>query len=125
MGIYIFTWKKLRQYLIDDENNPNSSNDFGKDIIPAMLNANEKLVAYRFEGYWKDVGTIESLWEANMDLLSPKSGLNLSDDTWKIYGRNNGAPRTSPASSPRSPTRSCPRAVRSTARCPSPSCSRT
>ena len=92
MGIYIFTWKKLRQYLIDDENNPNSSNDFGKDIIPAMLNANEKLVAYRFEGYWKDVGTIESLWEANMDLLSPKSGLNLSDDTWKIYGRNNGAP---------------------------------
>ncbi|WP_370811986.1 glucose-1-phosphate adenylyltransferase [Butyricicoccus pullicaecorum] len=93
MGIYIFSWKKLRQYLIDDENNTASSNDFGKDIIPAMLNAGEKMVAYRFEeGYWKDVGTIESLWEANMDLLSPKSGLNLSDDTWKIYGRNNGAP---------------------------------
>lgn len=92
MGIYIFSWKKLRQYLINDENNENSSNDFGKDIIPAMLNAGEKLVSYRFEGYWKDVGTIESLWEANMDLLSPKSGLNLTEDSWKIYGRNNGAP---------------------------------
>ncbi len=92
MGIYIFTWKKLRQYLIDDENNSASSNDFGKDIIPAMLGAGEKLVSFRFEGYWKDVGTIESLWEANMDLLSPKSGLNLTDDSWKIYGRNNGAP---------------------------------
>ena len=92
MGIYIFSWKKLRQYLTDDENNPKSSNDFGKDIIPAMLNNGEKLVSYRFEGYWKDVGTIESLWEANMDLLSPKSGLNLSDDTWKIYGRTTGSP---------------------------------
>lgn len=92
MGIYIFTWKKLRQYLIDDEAKEGSSNDFGKDIIPAMLNNGEKLISYRFEGYWKDVGTIESLWEANMDLLSPKSGLNLSDDTWRIYGRNNGAP---------------------------------
>ena len=92
MGIYIFTWKKLRQYLINDENNENSSNDFGKDIIPAMLGAGEKLVSFRFEGYWKDVGTIESLWEANMDLLSPKSGLKLTDDSWKIYGRNNGAP---------------------------------
>ncbi|WP_283674467.1 glucose-1-phosphate adenylyltransferase [Butyricicoccus sp. Marseille-Q5471] len=92
MGIYIFSWKKLRQYLIDDEGNKKSSNDFGKDIIPAMLGAGEKLVSYRFDGYWKDVGTIESLWEANMDLLSPNSGLNLSDDNWKIYGRNNGAP---------------------------------
>lgn len=92
MGIYIFSWKKLRQYLIEDEANEHSSNDFGKDIIPAMLEAGEKLVSYRFDGYWKDVGTIESLWEANMDLLSPKSGLNLTDDTWKIYGRNNGAP---------------------------------
>lgn len=92
MGIYIFDWKKLRQYLIDDENDTSSSNDFGKDIIPAMLAAGEKMVTYRFEGYWKDVGTIESLWEANMDLLSPKSGLNLTDDSWKIYGRNNGAP---------------------------------
>ncbi len=92
MGIYIFTWKKLRQYLIEDEAKEGSSNDFGKDIIPAMLGNGEKLISYRFEGYWKDVGTIESLWEANMDLLSPKSGLNLSDDTWRIYGRNNGAP---------------------------------
>ncbi len=92
MGIYIFTWKKLRQYLIDDEANPDSSNDFGKNIIPAMLGNGEKLVSYRFEGYWKDVGTIESLWEANMDLLSPNSGLNLSDDSWKIYGRTTGSP---------------------------------
>ncbi len=92
MGIYIFTWQKLRQYLIDDENNPESSNDFGKNIIPAMLANDEKLVSYRFEGYWKDVGTIESLWEANMDLLSPNSGLNLSDDSWKIYGRTTGSP---------------------------------
>ena len=71
MGIYIFTWKKLKEYLINDEANEQSSNDFGKDIIPAMLNNGEKLVSYRFKGYWKDVGTIESLWEANMDLLSP------------------------------------------------------
>ena len=92
MGIYIFSWKKLRQYLIDDEAEKSSSNDFGKDIIPAMLANGEKLVSYRFEGYWKDVGTIESLWEANMDLLSPNSGLNLSDDTWKIYGRTTGSP---------------------------------
>ena len=92
MGIYIFTWKKLRQYLIEDEAKEGSSNDFGKDIIPAMLGNGEKLISYRFDGYWKDVGTIDSLWEANMDLLSPKSGLNLSDDTWRIYGRNNGAP---------------------------------
>lgn len=92
MGIYIFTWKKLRQYLMDDEARTGSSNDFGKDIIPAMLAAGEKMQSYRFDGYWKDVGTIESLWEANMDLLSPKSGLNLDDDDWKIYGRNNGAP---------------------------------
>ena len=74
MGIYIFTWKKLKEYLINDEANEQSSNDFGKDIIPAMLNNGEKLVSYRFKGYWKDVGTIESLWEANMDLLSPNSG---------------------------------------------------
>lgn len=92
MGIYIFSWKKLRQYLIEDEENKKSSNDFGKDIIPAMLKNGEKLVSYRFEGYWKDVGTIESLWEANMDLLSPNSGLNLSDDSWKIYGRSTGSP---------------------------------
>jgi glucose-1-phosphate adenylyltransferase len=92
MGIYIFSWKKLRQYLIDDENTEGSDNDFGKNIIPAMLNNGEKLVSYRFDGYWKDVGTIQSLWEANMDLLSPNSGLNLNDDTWRIYGRNTGEP---------------------------------
>ena len=92
MGIYIFSWKKLRKYLEEDETNPQSSNDFGKDIIPAMLANGEKMVSYRFEGYWKDVGTIESLWEANMDLLSPNSGLNLSDDSWKIYGRTTGSP---------------------------------
>ena len=87
MGIYIFTWSKLRKYLIDDENDPNSSNDFGKNIIPAMLANGENLQTYQFDGYWKDVGTIESLWEANMDLLSPNSGLDLEDDDWRIYGR--------------------------------------
>ena len=92
MGIYIFSWKKLRKYLEEDEANSKSSNDFGKDIIPAMLANGEKMVSYRFEGYWKDFGTIESLWEANMDLLSPNSGLNLSDDSWKIYGRTTGSP---------------------------------
>ena len=85
MGIYIFTWKKLKEYLINDEANEQSSNDFGKDIIPAMLNNGEKLVSYRFKGYWKDVGTIESLWEANMDLLSSKNELDLGDPSWKIY----------------------------------------
>lgn len=92
MGIYIFTWSKLRQYLIEDENNPESSNDFGKNIIPAMLARGENMQTYRFDGYWKDVGTIESLWEANMDLLSPNSGLNLEDEDWRIYGRTTGAP---------------------------------
>ena len=92
MGIYIFSWKKLRKYLEEDEANSKSSNDFGKDIIPAMLANGEKMVSYRFEGYWKDVGTIESLWEANMDLLSPNSGLQLSDDNWKIYGRTGSPP---------------------------------
>ncbi len=92
MGIYIFTWSKLRQYLIDDENDPNSSNDFGKNIIPAMLEKGANLQSYQFDGYWKDVGTIESLWEANMDLLSPESGLNLDDPDWKIYGRTSAAP---------------------------------
>lgn len=91
MGIYIFTWSKLRKYLIEDENNPESSNDFGKNIIPAMLARGENLQTYRFDGYWKDVGTIESLWEANMDLLSPTSGLNLDDENWRIYGRNTGS----------------------------------
>ena len=88
MGIYVFTWSKLRKYLIDDEADPNSSNDFGKNIIPNMLNAGEKLMAYRFAGYWKDVGTIDSLWDANMDLLAgSSSGLDMYDDSWPIYAR--------------------------------------
>lgn len=87
MGIYVFTWSKLRQYLIDDEANPNSSNDFGKNIIPNMLSAGETLTAYRFHGYWKDVGTINSLWDANMDMLAPRSSIDLYDPSWPIYAR--------------------------------------
>jgi len=87
MGIYIFTWSKLKQYLIDDENDPNSKNDFGGNILPNMIAAGEKMMAYKFEGYWKDVGTIDSLWEANMDLLNPRIPLNLADPKWKIYSR--------------------------------------
>ncbi len=88
MGIYVFTWSKLRKYLIDDEADPNSSNDFGKNIIPNMLNAGEKLMAYRFAGYWKDVGTIDSLWDANMDMLAGRSsGLDMYDESWPIYAR--------------------------------------
>ena len=85
MGIYIFTWKLLRKMLMADIKNPDSSHDFGKDIIPTMLNDNRTLYAYKFKGYWKDVGTIDSLWEANMDLLSSKSELDLGDPSWKIY----------------------------------------
>lgn len=92
MGVYIFSWKKLRKYLEEDDNDPASSNDFGKNIIPKMLDAGEKLVAYPFSGYWKDVGTIDSLWEANLDLLNPKVDLDLSDPNWKIYSRNPGSP---------------------------------
>ncbi len=92
MGVYIFTWSKLRQYLIDDEQNPNSSNDFGHDVIPAMHSAGERMFAYLFDGYWKDVGTIDSLWEANLDLLNPKVDLDLSDPTWKIYSKTPTAP---------------------------------
>ncbi len=87
MGVYMFTWEKLRKYLIDDEANPDSSNDFGKNVIPAMHEAGERLFAYGFDGYWKDVGTIDSLWEANLDLLNPKANIDLSDNSWKIYGR--------------------------------------
>lgn len=93
MGIYIFTWSKLRDYLIRDEENKDSSNDFGKNIIPMMLKDGQKLFAYEFSGYWKDVGTISSLWEANMDVLYPeKSGLTLNDRKWKIYARNTAEP---------------------------------
>jgi len=87
MGIYIFTWQKLREYLVADEGNPASDNDFGKDIIPAMLAAGEKLSTYRFSGYWKDVGTIDSLWDANMDMLS-QGALNLFDPAWPIRARS-------------------------------------
>lgn len=88
MGIYIFTWSKLKKYLEEDEANPESENDFGKNVIPAMLQNGERMYAYAFQGYWKDVGTIDSLWEANMDLLDPNVPLDLYDDAWKIYARN-------------------------------------
>ena len=88
MGIYVFTWEKLRKYLEEDENDPKSQNDFGKNVLPTMLNAGESMFAYRFEGYWKDVGTIESLWESNMDLLDPNIPLDLNDPEWRIYSRN-------------------------------------
>lgn len=92
MGIYIFTWAKLKKYLIEDEMDKNSHNDFGKNIIPNMLNAGEQMYTYDFKGYWKDVGTISSLWEANMDILDNQSGINLSDSDWKIYARNTAEP---------------------------------
>ncbi len=89
MGIYIFKWAKLREYLIlDEEKGENTSNDFGKDVIPAMLNSNQKMYAYPFDGYWKDVGTIDNLWEANMDLLNPSIAINIWDPLWKIYCRH-------------------------------------
>ena len=88
MGIYVFTWEKLRKYLEEDENDPKSQNDFGKNVLPAMLSAGEAMYAYRFEGYWKDVGTIDSLWETNMDLLDPNVPLDLNDPEWRIYSRN-------------------------------------
>ena len=85
MGIYIFNWKLLRKLLLADMKNPDSNHDFGKDIIPTLLGDEKRLFAYRFKGYWKDDGTIDSLWEAHMDLLSPDNELDLSDLTWKIY----------------------------------------
>lgn len=84
MGIYVFSWQKLRKYLIDDNNDENSSNDFGKNVLPLMLNSGERMMAYQFDGYWKDVGTIDSLWDANMDVLNPNISLDLSD----VYSRN-------------------------------------
>lgn len=88
MGIYIFNWKALKKYLKEDEADKSSSNDFGKNIIPNMLNGCKKLVAYPFEGYWKDVGTVESLWEAHMDLINDDNELNIHDTNWKIYSVN-------------------------------------
>ena len=87
MGIYVFNWPTLREFLIADEADKSSSNDFGKNVIPAMLKQGKKMIAYGFSGYWKDVGTVESLWEANMDLLKPNL-LNLHDPDWRIYSRN-------------------------------------
>lgn len=92
MGIYIFTAEKLYKYLEEDEQNPNSSNDFGKNILPDMLSAGEKMYAYVFSGYWKDVGTIDSLYEANMDLLGEKPAFDISDYNWRIHSRNPIAP---------------------------------
>jgi len=91
MGVYVFTWEKLRDYLIRDEKNPESSNDFGKNIIPMMLNDHCVLTAYSFNDYWKDVGTIDSLWEANMDLLTTPLPIDLHDKKWRIYARNFGS----------------------------------
>lgn len=88
MGIYIFSWEALRKKLIEDEADEKSAHDFGKNIIPAMLREGQNLIAYRFAGYWKDVGTISSLWEANMDVLDRPEDINLMDSSWRIYGRN-------------------------------------
>lgn len=88
MGVYVFDWKKLEHYLEEDNSNEQSSHDFGKDILPKMLAEQKKMVAYPFKGYWKDVGTVDSLWEANMDLLDPSEGLVLHDPAWRIYSSN-------------------------------------
>ena len=90
MGIYIFNWKVLKEYLIRDEENPASETDFGKNIIPMLLEENRRIFAFPFAGYWKDVGTIESLWEANMDLIKRRDEFNISDKTWKVYYRHEG-----------------------------------
>ena len=92
MGIYVFNWKVLREALISDEEDPSSSNDFGKNIIPGLLNAGHKMMAYPFDGYWKDVGTIDSLWEANMELLGKEPEFQIRGEKDKIYGRNSAMP---------------------------------
>lgn len=92
MGVYVFNWKKLRKYLIEDEANESSGNDFGHDVIPAMHQNGERMFAFQFDGYWKDVGTINSLWDANLDLLNPKVDLDLDDDSWKIYSKSPASP---------------------------------
>ena len=92
MGVYIFSAEKMYKYLELDDDDPNSSKDFGKNVLPAMLNAGERMFAYRFEGYWKDVGTISSLWEANMDLLGEHPSFDVADSAWKIHSRNPLAP---------------------------------
>ena len=90
MGIYIFNWKVLKEYLIRDEENPESEKDFGKNIIPMLLEEDRRIYAFPFAGYWKDVGTIESLWEANMDLIKRRDEFNIADKSWKIYYRHEG-----------------------------------
>ena len=92
MGIYVFTWDKVRAYLAEDAKDPQSAHDFGKNVIPAMLGAGERMFAFQFDGYWRDVGTVDSLWEANMDLLGDSPQLDLSDPSWKIYSRNPNMP---------------------------------
>ncbi|OLS02300.1 glucose-1-phosphate adenylyltransferase [Tissierella creatinophila DSM 6911] len=92
MGIYMFNWKKLKHYLVEDSKNKNSSHDFGKDILPKMLEDGNKMYAWNFEGYWKDVGTVKSFWEANMDLLGENNTLNLYDKDWRIYTRPKNLP---------------------------------
>ncbi|MBO5136369.1 MAG: glucose-1-phosphate adenylyltransferase [Clostridia bacterium] len=92
MGVYVFTWKVLKKYLIEDEKDVNSDNDFGKNIIPKMLENGKKLMAHRFDGYWKDVGTIQSLWDANMELLDDAPAMNISDKDWRIFSKNPAKP---------------------------------
>ena len=92
MGVYVFSWPKLREFLAADDQEPDSSHDFGKNVLPAMLNSGCRMFAYPFDGYWKDVGTADSLWEANMELLEPNPAIALSDDSWKIYSRNANEP---------------------------------
>lgn len=94
MGVYLFNWDILRKYLIEDESKDNSSNDFGKDVIPELLKDKRRMFAYQFDGYWKDVGTIQSLWEANMDLINSNAPIELSDPDFKIYARNYAQPAT-------------------------------
>lgn len=92
MGVYIFSWSKLKEYLREDEADKESQNDFGKNVIPAMLKRGDQLFAYEFKGYWKDVGTVESLWEANMDTLNPDVPIELDDPPWRIYSRSTNLP---------------------------------
>ncbi len=92
MGIYIFNWKKLKQYLLEDAKSPSSSHDFGKDIIPDMVADNRRLFAYQFEGYWKDVGTVQSYWEANMDLLEMDEPVSLNNKEWRTYSHDSNYP---------------------------------
>ncbi len=92
MGIYIFNWEELRKYLIEDENDPESEHDFGKNLLPKMLNDGKRLFAYKFSGYWKDVGTVRSYWESNLDLLDPSNTLDLFDRSWRIYTNNLNLP---------------------------------